>query len=296
MTRFVRFLLALAFLVPPVLCQAAFNLDFVGAESAGMGGAASVERSVGGIMVDPTLLISIRSQQIALSGIDLYPRLKGGMIARTLAGYASIRSEGGIGIAWGYLNAAGLYWENVLTAAAVRIFGRFALGGALSAMEWDVPPTTGPGGRVIEDVDGPILPSLSLGIRINPSSGTSLSLSLLNLNRPNVASSSSTSPEKLPLIARLGVTVASESGRWGMDLVFRGGEIDIRTGFEWKLADRLLIRAGLRLENLAMGINLTGGIGYRLNDSTRVNYALIYPMINLQGGMESHCASVVYDF
>ncbi|MCD6508749.1 hypothetical protein J7M22_19280 [Candidatus Poribacteria bacterium] len=295
MTRFVRLLLVLILLVP-ALCQAAFNLDFVGAESAGMGGAASVERSVGGIMLDPTLLTSIRSQQLALSGIDLYPRLKGRMIARTLTGYANIGSEGGIGITWGYLNAAGLYWENVLTAAAVRIFGRFALGGSLSAMEWDVPPTTDPDGRIIEDINGPIIPSLSVGIRFNPSSNTSLSLSLLNLNRPNVASSSSPSPEKLPLIARLGVSVRSEGGRWGMDLVFRGNEIDIRTGFERKLTDRVSIRAGLRLENLAMGINLTGGIGYRLNDSTMVNYALIYPMINLQGGMESHCASVVYDF
>ncbi|HID55378.1 TPA: hypothetical protein EYP37_02525 [Candidatus Poribacteria bacterium] len=294
MTRLVRLLILLILL--PVPSQAAFNLDFVGAESAGMGGVASLEGSVGGIMLDPTLLISIRSQQIALSGIDLYPRLKGGMIARTLTGYANVGSEGGIGIAWGYLNAAGLYSENMLTVAAVRSFGRFALGGALSAMEWDVPPTTGPGGVIIEDINGPILPSFSLGIRLKPSSGTSLSLSLLNLNRPNVASSSSTFPERLPLIARLGVTVTSEKGRWGMDLVFRGGEIDIRTGFERRLADRISIRAGLRLENLAMGINLTGGIGYRLNDSTRVNYALIYPMINLQGGMESHCASVIYDF
>lgn len=295
MTRSASLLLVLILLLP-ASCQAAFNLDFVGAESAGMGGAASLETSIGGIMVDPTLLASIRSQQIALSGIDLYPRLDGGMIARTLTGYANVRSGGGIGIAWGYLNAAGLYWENVLTVALVRTLGRFALGGALSAMEWDVPPSTAPGGRVIEDINGPILPSMSLGIRLNPSSGTSLSLSLLNLNRPNVASAASTSPERLPLIARLGVVVTSEGGRWGMDLVFRGGEIDIRTGFERKLADRFLIRAGLRLENLAMGINLTGGIGYQLSDSVRVSYALIYPMINLQGGMESHCASVVYDF
>jgi hypothetical protein len=295
MASILRLLLALVTFIP-IFSYAAFNLDFVGAESAGMGGTTAVETSLGGMMVNPTALSSIRSQQITISGINLYPGLQRGLIIRSLAGYANVRSGVGVGVVWGYLNAADLYSENVLTIAMTRTFKRITLGSTISVMEWDVSPTTGPGGTIIEDINGPTVFSLGLGIRFDPSPNVYLTASLLNLNRPNVASTVSGTSERLPLIGKLSVAVSSDRGRWGIGLTFRETEIDVRTGFERKLGERISLRAGFRLENLAMGINLTGGIGYRMSDSIRVNYALIYPMINLQGGMWSHCASVVYDF
>ncbi|RKY04305.1 hypothetical protein DRP77_04205 [Candidatus Poribacteria bacterium] len=277
--------------------EAAFDLDFTGARGAGMGfSSAALETDIGGIYTNPAAITSIRSQQLMLSAMSVLPSVLGGGVYQTAAGYGGFRSGVGMGFLWLQLEAKGLYSETVLLACLGRRMGRLGVGASIGLMGWDTSPTFDPEGRMVEDVEGRTVISAGLGFRFDPYPNTSLALSLLNLNRPDIASEGSPSPERLPVIGRLGVAVYGPKTAWGMDLVFERSEIDVRTGFEREITGSLKVRLGFRLENLAMGVSLTGGLGYRLNESVRVDYAFVLPMINLSGGVGSHCGGIVYEF
>ena len=50
------------------------------------------------------------------------------------------------------------------------------------------------------------------------------------------------------------------------------------------------------LENLAWGTNLTLGAGYKPSDSSRIDYAFIYPVNTISDTLGSHRVSIVYNF
>ena len=91
--------------------------------------------------------------------------------------------------------------------------------------------------------------------------------------------------------------IVAENFTWGMDLVFREGEVDVKVGIESQFYEEsLILRGGFRLENLAWGTNLTVGGGYRPFRNLRIDYGFLFPIGGIRDTAGSHRFSVVYDF
>ena len=164
-------------------------------------------------------------------------------------------------------------------------------------MNWDTAPTIGADGAVVEDLPGRSRFAFDVGMIFRPSPNIPIALSLQNLNTPNIASVSSIATENLPLQVMLGMGIVAKSSTWGMDLVFKQSEVDVKVGIESQFYDgSLILRGGFRLENLAWGTNLTLGGGYRPFKSLRIDYGFLFPIGGIRGTAGSHRFSIVYDF
>ena len=309
--------------------EAAFRDNFLGARSVAMGGAyTALADDVDGALVNPAGLSMIKGQQIVATMAALYVGLSDdSFISQNIAGYAYQFSgrpkrplqargtrrresrvaeyeEGGIGtlgIVWKRFGAGSLYSENVLAlsfARALRAVGKVAsFGATLKLMSWDSAPTIGAHGKVVEDLPGWRGISFDVGFVVWPSENIPVAVALQNVNRPDITSNFSKVEEKLPSAVRVGVAAIGEDVTWVMDMILRDGQLDLRMGLERRAYEgNLLFRTGFGLENLAWGTNFTLGAGYKISDSTRIDYAFVYPVNTILDTLGSHRVSVVYDF
>ena len=298
----------------PVQTDAAFEDGFIGARAFAMGGAfTAIGEESDGLLVNPASIANLRhqpeSRQSAQQLSATMARLHVGLsdetsITQNLISYAYSRpARGALGLLWKRLNAGELYSENYLLIGLGKSYDfgtkekrRISLGGAVKLLNWDTAPTIGADGAVVEDLPGRSRFALDVGMIFRPSPNIPIALSLQNLNTPNVASTSIVT-ENLPLQVMLGMGIVANNFTWGMDLVFRESEVDVKVGVESKFYDEsLILRGGFRLENLAWGTNLTLGGGYRAFRNLRIDYGFLFPIGGIRDTAGSHRFSVVYDF
>lgn len=291
--------------------EGAFKDNFLSARSVAMGGAcAALANDADGALVNPAGLTMVRGHQIIATAAALYVGLSDeSFISQNILGYAHQRKNiGTIGAVWKRLAADNLYSENVLALSLAKDFRiyrkeegeergkNFSVGVVLNFMNWDSAPTIGADGKVIEDLPGWSGFSFDIGSVIWPSGNTPVAVAIQNLNKPNIASGSSMIEEELPMAVRMGVAAIGENVTWAMDMILWGGQLDLRVGLERRYDWNFRLRAGFSLENLAWGTNFTLGAGYKPSDSTRIDYALIYPVNTILDTLGSHRISVVYTF
>ena len=295
--------------------HAAFEDGFIGARAFAMGGAFSaIGEESDGLLVNPASIANLthqtESRQSAQQLSATMARLHLGLsdktsITQNLISYAYSRpAQGALGLLWKRLNVGELYSENYLLVGMSKSYNfgakekrRVSLGGAIKLLNWDTAPTIGADGAVVEDLPGRSRFAFDVGMIFRPSPNIPIALSLQNLNTPNIASASSTATENLPLQVMLGMGIVAENSTWGMDLVFRESEVDVKVGIESQFYDESLsLRGGFRLENLAWGTNLTLGGGYRPFRSLRIDYGFLFPIGGIRGTAGSHRFSIVYDF
>lgn len=276
-----------------------------------MGGAyVALADDADGALTNPAGLSVIEGQQITATAAALYMGLSdGSFISQNILGYAYRHGQAGtLGVVWKRFGVSDLYAENTLALSYARSFsihltgqgeGRrrnFSLGATLNFMSWDSAPTVGADGRVVEDLPGWRGVSLDIGFVIWASENIPVAVALQDVNRPGIAASD-TAAEKLPITTRMGVAAMSENVTWAMDMVLRNGELNLRVGLEKRLYNgRFSLRTGASLENLAWGTNFTLGAGYKLTDSTRMDYAFVYPVNTILNTLGSHRVTVVYNF
>jgi len=292
--------------------EAAFRDNFLGAKSMAMGGAyTALADDVDGILINPAGLSMIKAQQISATMADLYPGLSDdSLITQNIVGYANKSDNAGsFGVVWKRFDVGKLYYENILALSYARSSSlyltkgdknrqkNFSMGGTLKFMNWDSAPTLDSGGKVIEDLPGWKGISFDVGFVIWPSANTPVALSFQNLRRPDISSSKSKIKESLPFTTRMGVAAIDKNTTWAMDMSLKGGQIDLKIGLQRKALDgKLFLRTGVALENLAWGMNFTAGAGYKLNNSTRIDYAFVYPINTILNTLGSHRVSIIYNF
>lgn len=294
---------------------AAFEDGFIGARAFAMGGAfTAIGNESDGLLVNPASIAYLRlqpeSRQSAQQLSTTTARLHVGLsdetsITQNLVSYAYSRpTRGALGFLWKRLNAGELYSENYLLVGLSKSYGlgttvkrRISIGGAVKLLNWNTAPTIGTDGVVVEDLPGRSRLALDFGMIFRPSANIPIALSLQNLNTPNIASTNSAVTENLPLQVMLGIGIVAKNSAWGMDLVFKQSEVDVKVGIESQFyQQRLTLRGGFRLENLAWGTNLTLGGGYRPFKSCRIDYGFLFPIGGIRGTSGSHRFSIVYDF
>ena len=299
----------------PPQTYAAFEDGFIGARAFAMGGAfTAIGEESDGLLVNPASIANLRlqpesrrsAQQLSATMARLHVGLSDETsITQNLISYAYSRpTRGALGILWKRLNVGELYSENYLLLGLSKsyYFGakekrRISLGGAVKLLNWDTAPTIGADGAVVEDLPGRSRLALDVGMIFRPSPNIPIALSLQNLNTPNITSTNSISTENLLLQVMLGIGIVAKNSTWGMDLVFRESEVDVKVGIEYRFYDEsLILRGGFRLENLAWGTNLTLGGGYRPFKNLRIDYGFLFPIGGIRDTSGSHRFSIVYDF
>ena len=299
----------------PVQTYAAFEDGFIGARAFAMGGAfTAIGDESDGLLVNPASIANLRHQpgshQSAQQLSATMARLHVGLsdetsITQNLISYAYSRpTRGALGLLWKRLNVGGLYSENYLLIGLSKNYSlgteekrRISFGSTVKLLNWDTAPTIGSAGTVVEDLPGRSRLALDVGMIFRPSPNIPIALSLQNLNTPNIASTNSVSIENLALQVMLGMGIVAKNSTWGMDLVFRGSEVNVKVGIESQFyEDSLTLRGGFRLENLAWGTNLTLGGGYRPFSSLRIDYGFLFPIGGISHTSGSHRFSIVYDF
>lgn len=298
-----------------VATPAAFEDGFVGARAFAMGGAfTAIGDESDGLLVNPASIANLRhepesarsAQQVSATAARLHLGLSDETsIAQNLISYAySLPTRGALGLLWKRLNVGELYSENHLLVGVSKNYDfgskerrRISIGGAIKLLSWDTAPTIGADGSMVEDLPGRSRVAFDLGMIFRPSLNIPIALSLLNLNTPDISSTNSTATENLPLQVMLGMGIVAKNSTWGMDLVFRESEVDVKVGIESRFyAESLILRGGFRLENLAWGTNLTLGGGYRPLSRLRIDYGFLFPIGGIRDTSGSHRFSVVYDF
>ena len=299
----------------PVQAYAAFEDGFTGARAFAMGGAfTAIGEESDGLLVNPASIANLRQRPASRESVQqlsaTMARLHIGLsdetsITQNLISYAYSRpTRGALGLLWKRLNAGELYSENYLLVGLSKNYDlgakekrRISLGGAVKLLNWDTAPTIGTDGAVVENLPGRSRFAFDVGMIFRPSQNIPIALSLQNLNTPNIASANSISPENLPLQVMLGMGIVAENFTWGMDLVFKESEVDVKVGVESRFYDdSLVLRGGFRLENLAWGTNLTLGGGYRPFRNLRIDYGFLFPIGGIRDTVGSHRFSIVYDF
>ena len=286
---------------------AAFDDQFIGARAYGMGGASTaVTNEADGVLVNPASISNSSGQQFSGTMAVLHVGLSDETrITQNLVAYAnSHHDQGAVGLLWKRLNVSQLYAENYVILGASKSFRvgsehnrHLSVGVSGKLLNWETVPTLGANGAVLEDLPGRSQLSVDMGFVFRSSSNVPVAVSVQNLNSPGIASSSSPTRENLPLQTTLGIGILGRNSTSGMDLVFRRQEINVRVGLEYRLhGDKLLVRGGFRLENLAWGTNLTIGAGIRPRERMRIDYGFVLPNSGIRATFGSHRFSIVYDF
>ena len=317
LVRALLFLLLTGFSVAqfPAPTDAAFEDGFIGARAFAMGGTyAAIGNESDGLLVNPASIANLRhdsesgqsAQQVSATTARLHVGLSDETsITQNLVSYAySQPTRGAVGFLWKRLDAASLYSEDYLLIGLGRSYDlgteskrRISFGSAVKLLNWDTAPTIGADGLVVEDLRGRSRLALDIGMIFRPSPNIPIALSIQNLNTPNIASSDSSSVERLARQVMLGIGIMTSKSTWGMDLVFRESEVNVKVGIESQFYEEsLTLRGGFRLENLAWGTNLTLGGGYRPFRRLRIDYGFLFPIGGIRDTSGSHRFSVVYDF
>lgn len=285
--------------------KAAFQDTFAGARALGIGGAyVAIADDTDSLAVNPAGLgrnTSERRQEVTASYGGLYLGLtEGAQFAQSFVAYTiAEQSFGGAGLAWKHSDAGGLYTEERVAVGVARRFGRgenkrLSFGGKLELLRWDAAPTFDANGRVLEDLSGPVKADISVGAQFTLSDNVPIGVAFQHLNRPNVAV---VGVERLPVQTLFGIGVRGERTLWAFDIQLERDDVDVRTGLEWEAHPEILfLRAGFRLEGLALGTNATLGAGLYLSSATALDYAAWIPVGGIQETWGSHRVSLSYTF
>lgn len=294
------------------VAEGAFRDDFLGARPLAMGGAyTALSNDADGILINPAGLTTLKGHQLFATTSALYVGLSdGSRLTQNILGYSRRQKEiGSLGIVWKNFSVRNLYSENVLSISYTRRSRLYltkgdkdrprnlSIGSALKLMEWNSAPTMDDHGRIVEELPRWQGISLDVGLVIWTSENTPVAVSFQNMIKPNVTSNRSAIKESLKGVTRMGVAIISQDTIWVLDMVLTEGLIDLHTGLERRLqSERIFIRAGFDLRNLAWGLNFSAGFGYKVTDSARIDYAFVYPVNTIFDTFGSHRISVVYDF
>ena len=288
--------------------HAAFDDRFIGARAFAMGGAyTAIGNESDGLLINPASLSNLPThQQLSATMARLHVGLSDETsITQNLISYANLfPSKGALGLLWKRLNVSHLYSEDYVIFGVSKSYElgeeekrRLSLGAAVKLLSWDTAPTIGANGAIVEDLPGRSQLSLDAGVIFRPTAHIPIALSVQNINTPNIASTGSGVTEDLPRQVTIGIGILGQKSMWGMDLVFKRNQVDVKVGIEGQFdGGNLLLRGGFRLENLAWGTNLTLGGGYRISRSIRIDYGSVFPIGGIKDTYGSHRFSVVYDF
>ncbi len=296
------------FLLLARLAPAAFQDSFASARTWAIGGAGvAIVADPDSLAINPAGLADAgageRTRRLSASYGGLFLGLSDGRsISQSYIGYAT---SPGVGAAWKRLDAGGLYTEDRLAVGAGRRIaatkGRLAVGATAEVMSWDTAPTVGASGGIVEDLDGPTRLGVTVGalytLTTTEDVRVPVGVSLRHVNQPDIASESSEVAEQLPVRVVFGIGAVSDRTLWAFDIAMEREDVDVRTGVEWQaVPGSLFLRGGLRLEGLALGANLTFGVGMRINDSVRADYAFWLPLVGVSETLGSHRVSIAYAF
>ncbi len=297
---------------------AAFEDSFAGARALAMGGAhVAIADGTESLAANPAGLAAARAEarrrRLSASYGGLYLGLSdGNQLTQGYMAYTSAAGRhGGNGLAWKHTQGGGLYSEDSLAIGIARrltLLGeaadgtpRLSVGVQADVLRWDAAPTTGVAGNVLEDLSGPTRVGVIVGARYTLTATDAVRVPLgvvfRHVNEPDVASSASVVEEPVKLQTAFGIGAIGKRTMWALDIEMSRRNVDVRSGFEWEAhPDALWLRAGLRLEGLALGTNVTFGGGVSLRPSSRIDYAFWLPIGNITETVGGHRISVVYAF
>lgn len=288
--------------------HAAFQDSFASARTLAIGGAGvAIVDDPDSLAINPAGLAAVgddgRRQALSASYGGLFLGLSDGRsITQSYVGYAVAP---GAGASWKHLDAGGLYTEDRVAVGAARSLrvanDRLALGAEVEFMTWDTAPTVGAAGTVVEDLTGPKRLGVTVGaiytLTTTEAVRVPVGIAVRHVNQPDVTSDSSEVEERLPVRTVFGIGAVSDRALWAFDIALEREDVDIRTGVEWQaVPSKLFIRGGLRLEGLALGSNLTFGVGVRVSEAVRADYAFWLPLVGVSETLGSHRVSVAYAF
>ena len=290
------------------MAAAAFQDSFGSARTWAIGGAGvAIVTDPDSLAINPAGLADAgageQSRSLSASYGGLFLGLSDGRsISQSYVGYAA---SPGVGAAWKRLDAGGVYTVERLPGGAARRIAatsdRRAVGATAEVLSWDTAPTVGASGSIVEDLDGPTRLGVTVGamytLTTTEDVRVPIGISLRHVNQPNVASERSEVKERLPVRTVFGIGAVSDRALWAFDIAMERDDVDVRTGVEWQaVPGSLYLRGGLRLEGLALGANLTFGVGMRINESVRADYAFWLPLVGVSETLGSHRVSIAYAF
>jgi hypothetical protein len=222
-------------------------------------------------------------------------------------------------LAWMGFRAASLYHEDLVICSIARdLFPkwteqtqwdsrprRLCLGISLKAMRWDTGPTRGPDGDILEDLTGPWVFGLDLGVLYKASGVLSVGSLIQDLNTPNLASNTSEIAERKPISLRCGAAYTGAMFTWALDFVFTRGRIDLNTGLESQV-ENVGLRVGLMLVDLVRGTVPTLGVSFKPGGSggwlgssqaeIELDYGVAFPLETLASSFGTHSVSTSVSF
>ncbi len=305
MAKLLRLLALLSFLSSSSL--ASFEELPTGARAAGLGNAfAAVADDVYATYYNPAGLVQLHRSEFTAYYSKLYSGLSdGSSIARSFVAYGHpLRNRGTIGISYLSLSLAGLYSESTIAMSyAHALKEKWNLGGSIkflrksfgsdayteNAINSDTGASLGaPDPLFAQNGTSKSAASFDLGAQYRLSRIYGLGFTIMNINSPNMALSSSDT-DKVSSIYKLGI--ARRAKRSAVDVEFSSrkftqDEFRLNMGAERTIGTGFTIRGGLGFGQRQYQITSVG-FSYRW-ESLEFGYGLVYPLTGVKGTFGTH--------
>jgi hypothetical protein len=314
----VSLILVLALVSSSVL--ASFEELPTGGRQAGMGTAfTALADDVYSAYYNPAGLVQVKRSEFTAFYSKLYSGLSDGSnIARSYVAYAHpLRKHGTLGFSFLNLDLSGLYSETTMAvhyAHALR--ERWNLGGSLKLLKKSFGSDAYTENALVFDSSGnqtgsssgaqdPLFAqngtsksamAIDVGAQYRLSKIYGLGFSILNLNSPNMALSSS-DQDKVSAIYKFGIARRTKGAAVDVDISrreFTSDDYRLNIGAEKWMKGGIGIRGGLGFGS--RGYQVTSlGFSYKW-ENAEFDYGLIYPLAGIQGTFGTHQLTVTFRF
>ncbi len=286
-----------------------------GGRQAGLGNAfTALADDVYAAYYNPAGLVQIKRSEFTAYYSRLYAGLTdNSSIGRSYVAYAHpLKKYGTIGVSYLSLDLSGLYSESAMSlhyAQAVK--QKWNLGGSLkflrksfgsdaytaSAINSDTGAALGGADPLFaENGTSKSAASIDIGAQYRLSKIYGLGFSILNLNSPNMALSSSDS-DNVAAVYKMGIARRTKSASVDVDVSrreFTGDDYRLNIGAERWLRGGIGIRGGLGFGSRSYQITALG-FSYRW-ENAQFDYGLTYPLTGIQGTFGTHQLTVTFRF
>jgi len=300
-------------LVSPVF--ASFEELPTGARAAGLGDAfTAIADDVYSTYYNPAGLVQLHRSEFTAYYSKLYAGLTdGSSIARSFVAYGHpTQTHGTFAFSYLSLSLAGLYSESTYGLSYAHSVGeKLNLGGTMkflnksfgsdtytqNAVNSDTGQSLGaPDPLFAQNGTSKSAESFDLGAQYRLSRIYGLGFSILNINSPNMALSTSDT-DKVSAVYKLGIARRTKTSSVDVEISqrqFTGSEYRLNMGAERWFTTGFAVRGGLGFGQRQYQVTSVG-FSYRW-DSLELGYALIYPLTGIQGTFGTHQLSMTFRF
>ncbi len=282
----------------------AFEVQLNDARSSSLGGILISDKSgyEAGFQ-NPALLDEIERFVFIGSYGPIFLGIDNGSINTYSAGVAyKYKKYGTLGLFYTGLNVSS-FNENIYNESSFKIlYGRkilknFSGGISFSLLKWSAQVSLFDSTEN-EKFSSSLIISCDVGIKFKVLNNLQMGALIKNINSPSI-----NSVDKLPFITGIGLSYILDEKKEYMlsfNSLLKDDSIDYSTGVELnKLFKYFSLRSGIEFLDSGKGINFDIGMGYRyitLNYDIIVNYAFLYPVINLTETAGTHIISVEFRY